>query len=216
MYCQPLTPRHQDDMPSSNGQKPLKVRSNNELGDLTNLKPKKKGKAHIVPEKRANQITFENFLQFFPYVELPYTITSETQRLISRKNDPLSATWLQAFVLRDNAEIDDYTEFMPCFSIADTHGFWAIVYWQATLEGSTYFLATFSKEGILIDQKKIAGTKYTEDGLYQMVCTISESWMFSCAEGKLNAEGHSAPVSSDSTHFHTALQLTGDGEIVPI
>lgn len=183
---------------------------------LDDLKEFKQDKVKIIPSKKQNRITFENFLQFFPYVELPYTITSDTQRLISRKNDPLAAEWLFHFVLDQEAVVDDYTEFMPCFSIADTHGFWAIVYWEANLEGTTYFLTTFSKDGILIDKKKIAGTKYTEDGLYQMVCTISETWLFSCAEGRLDAQGNTAPISPDSTHLHTTLQMTGDGEIVAI
>lgn len=180
------------------------------------LKNFKEDKVRIIPSKKQNRITFENFLQFFPYVELPYTITSETQRLISRKNDPLSAEWLFNFVLDTEAVVDDYTEFMPCFSIPDTYGFWAIVFWEAGLEGTTYYLTTFSKEGVLIDKKKIAGTKYTQDGLYQMVCTISETWLFSCAEGRLDAQGNTAPISADSTHLHTTLQMTGDGEIVAI
>jgi hypothetical protein len=180
------------------------------------LKNFKEDKVRIIPSKKQNRITFENFLQFFPYVELPYTITSETQRLISRKNDPLSAEWLFNFVLDKDAVLDEYTEFMPCFSIPDTYGFWAIVFWEAGLEGTTYYLTTFSKEGVLIDKKKIAGTKYTQDGLYQMVCTISETWLFSCAEGRLDAQGNTTPISSDSTHLHTTLQMTGDGEIVAI
>lgn len=216
MDHRPFAPRHQDDPNSPKGKKNIQALSNDELGDLSNLQPKKRRKTRVIPKKNAHQVTFENFLQFFPYVELPYTITSETQRLISRHNDPLSPTWLLEFVLGEEQEIDPFTEFMPCFSIPDTHGFWAIVYWEAQLEGTTYWLTTFSKEGVLIDRKKIAGTKYDTDGLYQMVCTISESWMFSMAEGKLDAEGNAAPLSSDSTHSHTALQMTGDGEIVDI
>lgn len=206
----PRHPHHKDE----NGQhQPDDSTQDQHLDDLKNFK---KDKVKIIPSKKQNRITFENFLQFFPFVELPYTITSDTQRLISRKNDPLSAEWLFNFVLDQDAVIDEYTEFMPCFSIADTHGFWAIVYWEANLEGTTYFLTTFSKDGILIDKKKIAGTKYTEDGLYQMVCTISETWLFSCAEGRLDAQGNTAPISPDATHLHTTLQMTGDGEIVAI
>lgn len=206
----PRHPHHKDE----NGQhQPDHSTQDQHLDDLKNFK---KDKVKIIPSKKQNRITFENFLQFFPFVELPYTITSDTQRLISRKNDPLSAEWLFNFVLDQDAVIDEYTEFMPCFSIADTHGFWAIVYWEANLEGTTYFLTTFSKDGILIDKKKIAGTKYTEDGLYQMVCTISETWLFSCAEGRLDAQGNTAPISPDATHLHTTLQMTGDGEIVAI
>lgn len=183
---------------------------------IENIETFKADKVRIIPEKKANRITFENFIQFFPMVELPYTITSDTQRLISQKCDPLSATWMFNFVLDKDAVIDEYTEYMPCFSIPDTNDFFAIVFWEAGIEGSAYYLTTFSKNGILIDKKKIAGTKYNQDGLYQMVCTISPTWLFSCAEGRLDADGNTAPVSSDDDHFHTSLQLTGDGEIVPI
>ncbi|BDS10283.1 hypothetical protein [Aureispira anguillae] len=184
--------------------------------DIADLKEFKKDKVRIIPEKKTNRVTFENFLNFFPMVELPYTITSDTQRLISQKCDPLSATWMFNFVLGKDDVIDEYTEFMPCFSIPGTKDFFAVVFWEAGIEGATYYLTTFSKNGILIDKSKIAGTKYDQDGLYQMVCTISPTWLFSCAEGRLDANGNTAPVSSDEHHLHTSLQLTGDGEIVPI
>jgi len=189
---------------------------NRQHDGIKDVKEFKKDKVRIIPTKKNNRITFENFMHFFPMVELPYTITSDTQRLISQKCDPLSATWMFNFVLDKDAIIDEFTEYMPCFSIPDTNDFFAIVFWEAGIEGSTYYLTTFSKNGILIDKKKIAGTKYNPDGLYQMVCTISSTWLFSCAEGRLDANGNTAPVSSDNDHLHTSLQLTGDGEIVPI
>lgn len=185
-------------------------------GEAIDVKEFKKDKVKIIPEKKTNRITFENFLNFFPLVELPYTITSETQRLISQKCDPLSANWMFNFVLGKDAIIDEYTEYMPCFAIPNAKDFFALVYWEAGIEGSTYYLITFSKNGILIDKSKIAGTKYDSDGLYQMVCTISPTWLFSCAEGRLDRKGNTAPVSSNEKHLHISLQLTGDGEIVPI
>lgn len=186
------------------------------LQDLGDAKSFKKDKVKIIPSKKKNRITFENFLNFFPPVELPYTITSDTQRLISLKNDPLSAEWMFNFVLGKDEVIDEYTEFMPCFSLPDTKKFFALVYWEAGLEGSTYYLLTYTKDGVIIDKSKIAGTKYQQDGLYQMVCTISPSWLFSCAEGRLDENGNAAPISSEDTHRHTALQMTSEGEIVSI
>jgi len=186
-----------------------------DLEDLQAFK-KDKVKIKVIPEKEANQITFNNFINFFPPVELPYTITSDTQRLISLENDPMSAEWMFNFVLGKDDVIDEYTEYMPCFAIPDTRDFFAIVYWEANLNGSTFYLITYSKSGVIIDKSKIAGTKYMEDGLYQMVCTISETWMFSCAEGRLDEKGNTAPVSPEESHLHHTLQMSGDGEIVPI
>ncbi|MCH2021836.1 MAG: hypothetical protein MK207_05090 [Saprospiraceae bacterium] len=186
-----------------------------QIEDLQNFK-EDKVKVKIIPEKEANLITFSNFINFFPPVELPFTITSDTQRLLSLNNDPLSAEWLFNFVLGKDDIIDEYTEYIACFSIPDTKDFFAIVYWEACLEGSTYYLTTFSKSGIVIDKSKIAGTNYKDDGLYQMVCTISPGWLFSCVEGKIDEKGNPAPISSEEEHLYKSLQLSGDGEIVPI
>ena len=62
---------------------------------------------------------------------------------------------------------------------------------------------TFSKAGILIDKSKIAGIRYADDGMYQMVCTISDSWLFSCAEGRLDEAGKFAPVSEEEPYNHS-------------
>ena len=175
---------------------------------------KKNSKVRIVPKKRENRITFHNFLNFFPPVELPYMITSDTQRLISPHHEPLSAEWMFEFVLGENDVIDEFTEFMPCFSIPHTDDFLAIVYWEAGIDGTTYHLVTYAKSGVVIDKKKIAGTKYKQDGLMQMVCTIGEDLMISCVEGKLDAAGNTAPVDTNNSHHHTYLQLSSEGEIV--
>ena len=185
------------------------------LDNLENFK-EDKVKVKVMPEKSSNVISFNNFINFFPPVELPYTITSDTQRLLSLNNDPLSAEWMFNFVLGKDDVIDEYTEFMPCFAIPDTKDFFALVYWEAGIEGTAFYLATFSKTGIIIEKSKIAGTNYKDDGLYQMVCTISPNWLFSRVEGRLDEKGNAAPVSSEENHLYSSLQLSGDGEIVPI
>lgn len=177
---------------------------------------KRQDKVRILPQKKQQRITFSNFLNFFPPVELPFTITSDTQRLISLENDPLSAEWLFNFVLGKDEVIDEFTEFMPCFALPDNQDYFAIIYWQAGIEGTTFYLITYSKTGVMIDKKKVAGTKYNSDGLLQMVCTISEDLMISCVEGKLDAQGHAQPVEETKTHHHSYLQLSSEGEIVII
>lgn len=174
-----------------------------------------KVKVNIIPDKKANEITFANFLNFFPVVQLPYSITSDTQRIISIENDPLSAVWIANFVLSPDEEIDEYTEYMPCFALP-IEDFFAVVYWEAGLEGSFYNLVTYSKTGVMIDKAAIAGTKYAADGLYQTVCTISPNWLFSCAEGKLDEKGNKALISPTEKLIYIDLQLTNDGEIITI
>ena len=100
--------------------------------------------------------------KFFPPIELPFSITSDTERQIAQVHDPLNPAWVVQFLL-DPDQLDEYTEFMPCFSIPKTENFYGIIYWQASLEGNAYFLTTFSKSGNIIDHKIIAGSLYLED-----------------------------------------------------
>jgi hypothetical protein len=169
----------------------------------------------IVPRKRDNQISFENFLMFFPEVELPYSILSETQRMIEEEQEPLSATWMFNFVLGKDAVIDEFTEFMPCFSIASQHKIHILVYWEATLEGNAYKLATFSREGHLIDSRTIAGMRYESNSVIQSVCTITQSLTFSTVDGRLDSEGQPTDFSHE-THEQRFCQVEADGQIVDL
>jgi hypothetical protein len=170
--------------------------------------PQLESKQPIIPPK--TPLRFEDFLKLFPPVELPLSITSDTQRMISEVQEPMSAAWMANFVL-DEGEIDEYTEFMPCFSIPNTDGFFAIIYWQASLEGNAYFVATFNKAGILIDHRLIAGSLYLEDGMTQLVCTIGADWSISRVEGKLGTKGE---IIKNENPEMTYLQVTLDGEII--
>ena len=114
------------------------------------------------------------------------------------------------FVLEEE-QIDEFTEFMACFSIPDTKKYHAIVYWQASLEGNAFFLATFSKAGNLLDHRLIAGTLYLEDGMKQLVCSIGKDWTIHRVEGMLGANGEIIKVDDPKITF---MQLTLEGEII--
>lgn len=162
----------------------------------------------IIPPKK--ELHFYEFLELFPVVELPITLSTDAQRQISEVQEPLNAAWMARFVL-DPDQIDEYTEFMSCFRIPDTKDFSAVVYWQASLEGNAFFLATFSKAGNLIDHRLIAGTLYLEDGLKQLVCSIAKDWTINRVEGKLGANGEI--IKSDDPKV-TFMQITLEGEVL--
>ena len=100
---------------------------------------------------------------------------------------------------------------MACFKIPETKNFTAIVYWQASLEGNAFFIATFSKAGNLIDHRLIAGTLYLEDGMKQLVCTIAKDWSINRAEGILGSNGE---ILKEENPKITFMQITMEGEIV--
>ena len=60
-------------------------------------------------------------------------------------------------VFEDN-DMDDLTEYVPCFKIPKTDGFHAVIYWKAELMNYQFVLITYDKAGNFIDSRTLAGT----------------------------------------------------------
>ena len=84
----------------------------------------------------------------------------------------------------ETEEEDEYTEYVPCFSIPETHEFFAVVYWKGALMNYQYILATFSKKGELIDRRVIGGTFSDGEMLVKSVVTIEDDWIIYVVSGK--------------------------------
>ncbi len=158
------------------------------------------------------KLNFGHFLEKFPEIDLPITLTEESATAFSRENDPLSALLIQKYILPiEPDEVDDLTEFIACLRIPKTDGFFAVIYWKAALMNYQYVLTTFSKKGILIDRKVIAGTYSDGETLIQSVATIEEDWIIYVVSGKKPANATSYDASS-SKSFN--LELLATGEII--
>lgn len=160
-----------------------------------------------------NQKTsFTDFLEKFPEVELPITLSEDSHHDFSKTNKPLSAEMTRAYLSNlETVEIDEYTEYIPCFKLPETHGFHAIVYFKAGLMNYEYVLITFNKEGLSIDKKIIAGTKVEGNQLQRTVATIEDDWIIYCVRGVANANN---PVYDSSTSESLHLELLATGEII--
>ena len=155
---------------------------------------------------------FKDFLDKFPEISLPVTLTEESHHDFSRTNDPIPAAMIEQFLLHiETGEVDEFTEYIPCFRIPETHGFHAIVYWKAGLMTYEYTLLTFNKDGLSIDKKVIAGTKVDGERLHRTVATIEDDWIIYCVRGVAPAnEPTYDPSTSESLH----LELLATGEII--
>ncbi|MFK8104169.1 MAG: hypothetical protein AB8G15_16700 [Saprospiraceae bacterium] len=163
--------------------------------------------------KKIEAISFKHFLEKFPKIELPVTLTEESSLSFSRTNDPLPALMIEQFLQPiDEGEIDDYTEYIACFKIPKTNLFHAIVYWKAGLLNYEYILATFTKKGELIDKKVIAGTKSDGKSLTQSAATIDEDWIIYIVGGValLQSTKNYEPTSSQSISF----EMLPSGQII--
>lgn len=162
---------------------------------------------------RKNQkINFSGFLKKFPEVELPATLGDETHHQFSQENEPLPALMVEQFILPlEETPMDEFTEFIACFKIPETHEFHALVYWRAGLMNYQYKLATFTKKGELIDKRVIAGTFSDGNTLTKSIATIDEDWEIFIISGQAGTDRQKNYDASTSTAYK--IELLPDGKI---
>ena len=159
-------------------------------------------------------ISFDHFLECFPEVKLPMTLGEDSHHDFSRSNEPLNKLMIQQYILPlDDGPVDEYTEFIACLRIPETYEFHAIIYWKAGLMTYQYSLVTFTKKGLLIDKRVIAGTFSDGNMLTKSMATIDEDWIIYVVSGQASSS-KSAYDASSSTAYK--LELLPDGKIINI
>jgi hypothetical protein len=156
-------------------------------------------------------ISFDKFLTLFPEIELPITLTTDAHIEFSRHNKPIPLPMIDEFLA--SAEDDELTEYIACFKIPQTRGFHALVYWKAALMEYQYQMATFDKEGYLINKRFISGTKTNGKNLLRSVATIEADWLINVVEGAEKIEHGQNIFNPQSSRVHS-LELTASGEII--
>ncbi len=158
-------------------------------------------------------IPFATFLDYFPETELPITLTDETAFIFSRENKPFSADILQQYLLPlEQEEVDEFTEFAPCFKLPNTFDFHALVYWKAGLLNHQFIMVTINKKAEIMDKQVIAGTFSDQDQLIQSVATIDSDFEILIVSGQQPAQ---APHHFDASKSTTQkLELLPEGKII--
>lgn len=156
-------------------------------------------------------ISFEQFLSFFPEIELPITLSEDSHFDFSQHNKPLPAVAIDTY-LATEAD-DDLTEYVACFKVPQTKGFHAIVWWKAGLLEYEYQLATFDESGNPIDKRAIASTKASGNALVRSVVTIETDWLINIVEGmEFIIDGRSSFNPEKNKVYN--LEMTADGDII--
>ena len=161
---------------------------------------------------RGIRIPFDQFLELFPIVPLPVVLSEEAAHDFSKENDVLSALMIQQFILPLEGEVDELTEFVPCFRFPKTDGFHAIVYWKAGLLQYNFVLVTYSLQGELIDRRVLAGTFVQGETVTQSVATVDQDWIISVVTGQSRA-GRDVVYDAASSKF-TNLEVMVNGTII--
>lgn len=161
----------------------------------------------------ALKITFPDFIAKFPPVSMPVTLGEDSHHVFGTENDPLSDAFIAQFIhpLEAVTPDDEFTEYIPCFGIADTVNFIALVWWKAELLNYEYILATFTLKGEIISHKVIAGTKVVDGKVHRAVATINEEHEIAIAEGVSEDGNMLFDPTSSKTRF---MEILINGEIV--
>ena len=157
------------------------------------------------------KIKFQDFLLKFPEVELPVTLSEETLTIFSKENPPINTLMAHQFinVFEDN-DMDDMTEYTPCFKVPKTENFHAVVYWKAELLNYQFVLITYDKSGNFIDSRTLAGTTSNGELVIKSVATFGEDWSIYIVSG---AQETNADMYDAGTSTTTELELAPDGVI---
>lgn len=167
---------------------------------------------YLCKMKKEHQITFQDFLEKFPEIPLPVTLSDDSIMEFSKRNDPLSVLMIEKFIRQaEQTEPDEFTEYIACIRFPKTHDFHALIYWKGALLNYQYVLATFKSNGELIDRAVIAGTYSDGQVLTRSVATIEEDWIIYVMSGQATNDGETYDPST-SNAFN--LELLATGEII--
>jgi len=127
---------------------------------------------------------FIDFVEKFPLVEMPVTLGEDTHHTFSMENNPLPQAFVDQYIAPFEAvEPDEFTEYIPCFSIDCEEEYVLLVWWKAGLLTYQYYLGTFTEKGKAIDRKVIAFTAINGDQIKRAVATIDGELSIHIAEG---------------------------------
>jgi hypothetical protein len=158
-------------------------------------------------------IALDAFLAIFPEARLPITLTEDSQREFGAANEPFNQGMIDQYLIPlEGGEVDEYTEFVPCFKIPKTFDFHALVYWKAGLMNYEYKLVTISKKGDFIAQRTLAGTFYDGKALTTSIATIDEDWQIFIISGQ-SADGEEYDASNSR---HQKLEILPEGDIADV
>ncbi len=144
---------------------------------------------------------------------MPVTLGEDTHHVFGVENQPLSDALISNFIhpTEETVADDEFTEYVPCFSIDNTEQFIAVVWWKAELMNYEYVLATFTDKGELISREVIAGTRVENGLVTRSVAIINEEWEITIGEGT-SPDGNN--VFDPTTAQSRNLEILVNGQIV--
>lgn len=157
-------------------------------------------------------IKLEDFLDYFPSIELPITLSENSISHIEKTSKIIPEPILDMTIRKwEKVDPDGFTEYVPCFTLAKSENFILLVYWKASLSGFEYFAVTLGYDFQLIDRKQIASTLHIRDQIKSSVVHIDEDLTFHVIASIDGVTANSFnPSNSQAFHF----EVNPSGEFI--
>lgn len=152
----------------------------------------------------------ERILHYFVETTLPVIISEDHLSTYENNNDPFPQSFIDEIISEWEKEIDEFTEFIPCFRIPTQEKFDAVVYWKGGLLKYDFILVTLDKAGNLINKKAISSTIVADNVIKKSVASIEEDLIINIIAGQ-TIDG-SEYDANESKAF--AMEIMPSGEII--
>lgn len=153
---------------------------------------------------------FTEFIDFFPLLELPFSLLSDISEIPS-SSLPLPGVMIEEYILPIEAdEADEFTEYIPYGRIAGTKDFYGLIYWKAGVLKYEFILATYGLDGSLINHAIVGGLKADEEGILHSVAIIHHDLTITIAEGQTANEKEELDLNNTNTY---QMAILPDGMI---
>ena len=157
-----------------------------------------------------SRLTFDQFIDLFIEIELPFHISPETCDVFILENKLLTFDILEEFLPFLVDDYSDIVEFVACMSFQMLNGIWVAVLWKADLLQHDYLLVTFSKTGTYIDHTRICGTDVVDGKVLQSAALVDEDYLIHVITGKNDvADGDMNYDASSSKVTYISVQDDG-------
>lgn len=157
---------------------------------------------------------FEDFLTYFPLIELPVNISSEYFSVFSSFTKPVPEILISKYIMDESRivaeENDPETEYIACFRINENQNFNAIVYLRISLLNYEYHLHTYDNAGRTISSEVISSLNYDGTFIKETAALIDETLRIWKMEG---TSAENSDFDPANTRFESFL-INDNGEII--
>lgn len=152
----------------------------------------------------------ERILYYFAETSLPVMVSEDYMEEYESLNQPFPQIFIDEVLSQWEPEMDEFTEFLPCFKLPSQENFFGVVYWKGSLLRYDFVLITLDKKGQLINRKSIANTVVTDNIIKKSIASIEPDLIINIVAGQtLDGEEYDASMSKSF-----AMEILPDGHII--